>query len=108
MSLSPAKAVLHSKKHAFPLGYSAHFVARLHDAVGRSFDYANIDLSYRLNRLDIVHITRGMGNDSYIVKAARQGNAILKVAYDALYNCHCTHCHSCCLSVERRRISLQL
>ncbi|XP_019850460.1 PREDICTED: nuclear pore membrane glycoprotein 210-like [Amphimedon queenslandica] len=79
MSLSPAKAVLHSKKHSFPLGYSSRFVARLHDAVGRAFDYANIDLSYRLNRLDIVHVTRGVGNDTYIIKAARQGNAILKV-----------------------------
>ena len=80
MSTSLAKASPHSKQHAFPLGYSAHFAAVLHDSIGRQFDYAGIELSYRLNRFDIVHVTRGHGNDSYVVKAARQGNAILKVS----------------------------
>ena len=47
--------------------------------MGRQFDNAGIDLSYRLNRFDIVHITRGIGDESYIVKAAKQGNVILKV-----------------------------
>ena len=77
--ISPATATPHSKQHAFPLGYSAYFSANLHDSVGRQFDYAGIDLSYRLNRFDIVHITRGIGDESYIVKAAKQGNVILKV-----------------------------
>lgn len=77
--MSSAKATLHSRKHAFPLGYSAHFLVHLHDAVGRLFDYADIEFTHRLNRFDIVHVTRSHGNDSYIVKAARQGSVILKV-----------------------------
>ena len=80
MSLSSAKATLHSKQHAFPLGYSAHFIANLHDFIGRRFNFAGIDLSYRLNRFDIVHVTRDQDNDSsFIVKAAKQGNVVLKV-----------------------------
>ena len=78
-AISPAKATPHSKQHAFPLGYSAHFSANLHDSIGRQFDHAGIGLSYRLNRFDIVHVTRGSGNESYVVKAAKQGNAIFKV-----------------------------
>ena len=69
----------HSKNHAFPLGHSAHFSANLHDSIGRRFDYADIDLSYRLNRFDIVHVTRGSGDQTFIVKAAKQGNVVFKV-----------------------------
>ena len=86
LSLTPvsiARAIPDSKQHAFPLGYSAHFSAHLHDSVGRLFDYAEISLSYRLNRFDIVQVTPGQGNDSYIIKAAKQGSVILKV--------HCGH-----------------
>ena len=80
VSLAKATATpTQSAEHAFPLGYSAHFAAHLHDSVGRRFDYGGMELSYRLSRLDIVHVTPGLGNDSYIVKAARQGNTILKV-----------------------------
>ena len=79
MSTSLAKVSLHSKQHVFPLRYSAHFGAVLHDSIGCQFDYVRIELSYRLNQFDIVHVPRGHVNDSYVVKAARQGNAILKV-----------------------------
>ena len=72
MSTSLTKASLHSKQHAFPLEYSAYFAAVLHDSIGHQFDYAGIELSYRLNRFDIVHVTQGQGNDSYVMKAARQ------------------------------------
>ena len=80
MSTSLAKASPHSKQHAFPLGYSAHFAAVLHDSIGCQFDYTGIELSYRLNQFDIVHVTRGHENDSYVLKASRKGNAILKVS----------------------------
>ena len=79
VSLATAAATTQSAEHAFPLGYAAHFAAHLHDSVGRRFDYGGMELSCRLSRLDIVYVTPGLGNDSYIVKASRQGNTILKV-----------------------------
>ena len=63
MSTSLTKASPHSKQHVFPLGYSAHCAAVLHDSIGCQFDCAGIELSY-----------------SYVVKAVRQENAIFKVS----------------------------
>ena len=37
--------------HAFPIGYSAPYSVSLHDAVGRSFDVADVPIRYRMNRL---------------------------------------------------------
>lgn len=79
ISLSTAQAMPTSKQHAFPLGYTADFVAQLHDSIGRLFDFAEISLSHRLNRFDIVNISPGSGNGTYVVKAAKQGNTILKI-----------------------------
>ncbi len=82
LSITPvsiAQATPTSKQHAFPLGYSAEFVAQLHDSIGRLFDFAEISLGHRLNRFDIVTVSPGSGNGSYIVKAAKQGNVILKI-----------------------------
>ncbi len=87
LSISPvstAQASPTSKQHAYPLGYSAHFVAQLHDSIGRLFDFAQISLGHRLNRFDIVTVSPGSGNGTYIVKAAKQGNVILKVWITAL------------------------
>ena len=81
LSLSPlslAHATPNSKHHAFPLGYSAEFLATLHDGVGRPFDYAEIDLGYRLNRFDIVRVTPG-SNGTFILKAAAKGQVIVRV-----------------------------
>ena len=77
--LSLAQATPNSKQHAFPLGYTAEFIAQLHDSIGRSFDYAEISLGHRLNRFDIVTVSPGGENGTYTVKAAKQGNAILKI-----------------------------
>ena len=79
-SMSNTKATLHSKVHAFPLGYSAPFTAVLHDSIGRQFDYAHTDVAFRLSRFDIVHVTRGDDGDNFVVKAAKQGNVLLKVS----------------------------
>ena len=82
LSISPlslAQATPNSKYHAFPLGYSAQFIAHLHDSVGRRFDYAEVALSHRLNRYDTVIVSPESGNTTYIIKAARQGDAILRV-----------------------------
>ena len=43
-----------------------------------TLDYADIEREF-----DIVQVTPGQGNDSYIIKAAKQGSVILKV--------HCGH-----------------
>ena len=77
--LSVAQAAPNSKFHAFPLGYTAEFAAHLHDNIGRQFDFADISLGQRLNRYDIVQVSPVAGNGSYVVKAAKQGDAILKV-----------------------------
>lgn len=116
---TPAKATLHSKYHSFPLGYSALFSANLHDSIGRQFDYADIDLSYRLNRFDIVHVTKGEGNESFVVKAAKQGNAVFKVIIThnyslqrCIYNCiqyntYLYHCiYNCILFVQHLYVVL--
>ena len=82
LSLSPlslAQATPNSKHHAFPLGYSAEFRVTLLDGSGRSFDFAEIPVSYRLNRFDIVRVTPGT-NGTYIVKAAAKGQVILRVS----------------------------
>ena len=77
--LSIAQATPSSKYHAFPLGYSAEFIAQLHDSIGRLFDFAEITLGHRLNQFDIVRVSPGSGNGTYVIKAAKQGNAILKI-----------------------------
>ena len=82
VSMSNTKATLHSKIHAFPLGYSAPFAANLHDSIGHQFDYAHTSVSHRLSRFDIVHITSHHDNDSFVIKAAKQGNVLLKVSRD--------------------------
>ena len=82
LSLSPlslAQATPNSKHHAFPLGYSAEFKVKLHDGSGRAFDFAEIPVSYRLNRFDIVRVTPGT-NGSYVVKAASKGQVIMRVS----------------------------
>lgn len=87
ISLSPislAKATPNSKHHAFPLGYSAEFSARLHDNLGRVFDFAEVVLAYRLSRFDIVGVSPGKLNNTYVVKAAKQGQVILNVHVAAL------------------------
>ena len=79
MPLSLAQATPSSKYHAFPLGYSAQFVARLHDGIGRLLDFAEISLSHRLNRFHIVRVLPASSNATYTIKAAKQGNAILRI-----------------------------
>lgn len=74
-----AQATPNSRYHAFPLGYSAQFIAYLHDNVGRKFDYAEISLSHCLNRHDTVIISPESGNTTYLVKASKQGHVILKI-----------------------------
>ena len=81
LSLSPlslAQATPNSKHHAFPLGYSAEFRVALLDGAGRSFDFAEIPVSYRLNRFDIVRVTPGT-NGTYVFKAAAKGQVIIRV-----------------------------
>ena len=81
LSLSPlslAQATPNSKHHAFPLGYSAEFRVTLLDSSGRPFDFAEIPVSYRLNRFDIVRVTPGT-NGTYIFKAASKGQVIIRV-----------------------------
>ncbi len=68
-----------SKDHAYPLGYSAEFIVYLHDNIGRHFCYANIPLSHRLSRSDIVSVSPESGNSTYKIKASKKGNTILKV-----------------------------
>lgn len=77
--LSLAQATPNSKFHAFPLGYSAQFIAHLHDNVGRKFDYAEVALAHRLHRHDIVIVSPEPGNTTYAVKAATQGDVILRI-----------------------------
>lgn len=79
LPVSVAQAAPNSKYHAFPLGYTAEFAAHLHDNIGRQFDFAEVPLGQRLNRYDIVQVSPAAANGSYIVKAAKQGDAILKV-----------------------------
>eukprot|EP00731_Ephydatia_muelleri_P025269 Em0017g352a len=79
LPVSVAQAAPNSKYHAFPLGYTAEFAAHLHDNIGRQFDFADVPLGQRLNRYDIVQVSPGAANGSYIVKAAKQGDAILKI-----------------------------
>ncbi|KAL5479756.1 hypothetical protein EMCRGX_G023329 [Ephydatia muelleri] len=45
----------------------------------KQFDFADVPLGQRLNRYDIVQVSPGAANGSYIVKAAKQGDAILKI-----------------------------
>ena len=78
-SLSLVQATPNSKYHAFPLGYSAQFIAHLHDNVGRRFDYAEVSLSHRLDRYDTVIVSPESGNTTYSVKASRQGDALLRI-----------------------------
>jgi nuclear pore complex protein Nup210 len=47
--------------------------------VGRPFDYAEVILSHRLNRYDTVIVSPEPGNTTYIVKATKQGDAVLKI-----------------------------
>ena len=77
--LSLAQATPNSRYHAFPLGYSAQFIAHLHDNIGRRFDYAEIPLSHRLNRHDTVILSPESGNTTFLVKAAREGHVLLKI-----------------------------
>jgi nuclear pore complex protein Nup210 len=78
--LSSVIACPNSKQHSFPLGYSAPFTANLHDSIGRQFDHGGTELSYRLSRFDIVHVSRGgHSNSSYVIKGAKVGTVILKV-----------------------------
>lgn len=77
--LSLAQATPNSKFHAFPLGYSAQFIAHLHDNVGRRFDYAEVSLYHRLNRYDTVIVSPESGNTTYTIKATKQGNAVLRI-----------------------------
>lgn len=82
LSISPlslAQATPNSKYHAFPLGYSAQFIAHLHDSVGRQFDHAEVSLSHQLNRYDTVIVSPESGNTTYLVKASKQGQVILKI-----------------------------
>ena len=79
MPLSIAQATPNSRYHAFPLGYSAEFVAQLHDGIGRLFDFAEISLSNRLSRFDIVRVLPAASNATYTIKAAKQGSAILRI-----------------------------
>lgn len=79
MPLSIAQATPNSRYHAFPLGFSAEFVAQLHDGIGRLFDFAEIPLSHRLSRFDIVRVLPAASNATYTVKAAKQGSAILRI-----------------------------
>ena len=77
--LTVAQATPNTKYHAFPLGYSAEFIVHLHDNMGRLFDFADLELSYRLNRYDIVRISPESGNATYVVKAAKEGDTTLKI-----------------------------
>ena len=43
------------------------------------FDFAEISLVHRLNRFDIVGVSPGTTNSTYVIKAAKQGNVILNV-----------------------------
>ena len=43
------------------------------------FDYASVPLSHRLSRSDIIRVSPESGNATYIVKAAKQGDVILKI-----------------------------
>ena len=47
--------------------------------MGRKFDYAEVPLSHRLSRLDTVLVSPESGNSTYIVKATRQGDVVLKI-----------------------------
>ncbi len=77
--LSFAQATPSSKNHAYPLGYSAEFIVHLHDNIGRRFSFADIPLSHRLSRSDIVSVSPESGNSTYKIKASKKGDAILKV-----------------------------
>ena len=77
--LTVAQATPNTKLHAFPLGYSAEFIAHLHDNIGRLFDFAELELSFRLNRYDIARVSPESGNATYIIKAAKEGDATLKI-----------------------------
>lgn len=77
--LTVAQATPNTKYHAFPLGYSAEFIAHLHDNIGRLFDFAELELFFRLNRYDIARVSPESGNATYIIKAAKEGDATLKI-----------------------------
>ena len=77
--LTTAQATPNTKYHAFPLGYSAEFIAHLHDNIGRLFDFAELELSFRLNRYDIARVSPESGNATYIIKAAKEGDTTLKI-----------------------------
>ena len=77
--LTVAQATPNTKYHAFPLGYSAEFIAHLHDNIGRLFDFAELELSYRLNRYDIARVSPESGNATFIIKAAKEGDTTLKI-----------------------------
>ena len=77
--LTVAQATPNTKYHAFPLGYSAEFIAHHHDNIGRLFDFAELELSYRLNRYDIIRVSPESGNATYSIKAAKEGDATLKI-----------------------------
>ena len=74
-----AQATPNTKFHAFPLGYSAEFIVHLHDNIGRLFDFADLELSYRLNRYDIARVSPESGNATYVIKAAKEGDATLRI-----------------------------
>ena len=77
--LTVAQATPNTKYHAYPLGYSAEFIVHLHDNIGRQFDFADLELSNRLNRYDIVRVSPESGNATYIIKAAKEGDTTLKI-----------------------------
>lgn len=77
--LTVAQATPNTKYHAFPLGYSAEFIAHLHDNIGRLFDFAELELSFRLNRYDIARVSPESGNATYIIKATKEGDTTLKI-----------------------------
>ncbi|XP_048780768.2 nuclear pore membrane glycoprotein 210-like isoform X2 [Ostrea edulis] len=75
LSLSTAEGYIKS----IPVGTTLTLTVTYHDNVGEQFYATNVQMRYRLNRYDLVHIKHGSENDTLIVRAAEVGQSILKV-----------------------------
>jgi nuclear pore complex protein Nup210 len=77
-SLSDARAS-DLRLHAFPIGYNAPYSVLLHDAVGRLFDFSDVPIRHRMNRVDVMRVEMSAGNGSFFIKGIRIGQVILKM-----------------------------
>uniref|UniRef100_H3A748 Nucleoporin 210 like n=1 Tax=Latimeria chalumnae TaxID=7897 RepID=H3A748_LATCH len=80
ISTSPELHMAHGQiLTAFPLGVALTFTIHFYDSIGEMFHAQSMQLQLNLNRDDLLQISLGSKNSSYLVHAVNEGETLLRI-----------------------------